>query len=128
MVMYHPIQVQLLMSLISVLSISLIRLLNPYLALNIHQRASWARGSTTQYSFLHLLFGVPILLTYLKAGKSIGPNSTSIENLKIFCPLTSSPMSQLINDSDQCGTFPDKMKLAKVIPLLKQGCAATKSN
>ena len=48
--------------------------------------------------------------------------------LKILCPVISSPLSQLINDSFQCGNFPDKMKLAKVIPLFKKGCVVTTSN
>ena len=61
-------------------------------------------------------------------GKSIGPNSIPIKILKILCPVISSPLSQLINDSFQCGIFPYKMKLAKVIPLFKKGCVVTTSN
>ena len=38
------------------------------------------------------------------------------------------PLSQIINESFQSGIFPDKMKLAKVIPLFKKGCSVTASN
>ena len=40
----------------------------------------------------------------------------------------SSPLSQIINESFQCGTFPYTMKLAKVLPLFKKGCPITASN
>ena len=68
------------------------------------------------------------IINLLRVGKSIGPNSIPIKILKILCPFISSPLCQLINDSFQCGLFPDKMKLAKVIPLFKKGCVATTSN
>ena len=42
--------------------------------------------------------------------------------------MISSPLSQLINDSIQRGIFPDKVKLAKVIPLFMKGCVVTTSN
>ena len=48
--------------------------------------------------------------------------------LKCLSPLISSPLSQIINKSFQSGIFPDKMKLAKVIPLFKKGCLLTASN
>ena len=48
--------------------------------------------------------------------------------LKSLSPLISSPLSQVINESFQSGMFPDKMKLAKVIPLFKKVCVLTASN
>ena len=48
--------------------------------------------------------------------------------LKILCPTLSPIYSQIINESFQTGIFPDKMKLAKVIPLFKKGCALSASN
>ena len=42
--------------------------------------------------------------------------------LKHLCPLISSPLSQIANDSFQTGILPDSKKLAKITPLLKTGC------
>ena len=64
----------------------------------------------------------------LKTGKSIGPNSIPIKLLKILSPHTSSPLSQIINDSFSSGIFPEKLQHAKVIPLFKKGCLMTVSN
>ena len=47
--------------------------------------------------------------------------------LKSLSLWISSPLSQIINESFQCGTFPYKMKLAKVLPLFKKGCPITES-
>ena len=58
----------------------------------------------------------------------MGPNSIPMKILKTFSPLISSPLSQIINESFQCGIFPDKMKLAKVIPLFKKDCPLTAFN
>ena len=68
------------------------------------------------------------IINMLKSGKSLGPNSIPIKLLKHLCPLISLPLSQIINESFQSGIFPDKMKLAKVIPLFKKGCSVTASN
>ena len=68
------------------------------------------------------------IISLLKSGKSLGPNSIPMKILKSLSPLISSPLSQIINESFQSGMFPDKMKLAKVIPLFKKGCVLTASN
>ena len=68
------------------------------------------------------------IISALKSGKSLGPNSIPMKVLKCLSPLISSPLSQIINESFQSGIFPDKMKLAKVIPLFKKGCPLTASN
>ena len=68
------------------------------------------------------------IINMLKPGKSLGPNSIPVKLLKHLCPLISSPFSQIIDESFQSGIFPDKMKLAKVIPLFKKGCSVTASN
>ena len=68
------------------------------------------------------------IINMLKSGKSLGPNSIPIKLLKHLCPLISLPLSQIINESFQSGIFPDKIKLAKVIPLFKKGCSVTASN
>ena len=68
------------------------------------------------------------IISLLKTGKSMGPNSIPMKILKTLSPLLSSPLSQIINESFQSGIFPDKMKLAKVIPLFKKDCPLTASN
>ena len=73
-------------------------------------------------------FEISDIISALKSGKSLGPNSISMKVLKCLSPLISFPLSQIINESFQSGIFPDKMKLAKVIPLFKKGCPLAASN
>ena len=68
------------------------------------------------------------IISSLKTGKSIGPNSIPTKLLKFLCPHICSPLSNIINESFQSGTFPEKLQLAKVIPLFKTGCPLTASN
>ena len=56
-----------------------------------------------------------------KNGKSSGPNSIPVTLLKILNYSISSDLSVLINESFTTGTFPDKLKIAKVIPIFKKG-------
>ena len=73
-------------------------------------------------------FEISDIISLLKSGKSLGPNSIPMKILKCLSSLISSPLSQIINKSFQSGIFPDKMKLAKVIPLFKKGCSLTAAN
>ena len=68
------------------------------------------------------------LISALKSGKALGPNSIPMKILKCLSPLISYPLSQIVIESFHSGIFPDKMKLAKVIPLFKTGCLLTASN
>ena len=56
------------------------------------------------------------VISTLKSGKLLGPNSIPMKILKSLSSQISSPLSQIINESFQSGVFPDKLKLAKVIP------------
>ena len=67
------------------------------------------------------------IISLLKTGKSLGPDSIPMKILKAPLPLIL-PLSQIINESFQSGIFPDKMKFAKVIPLFKKGCPLAASN
>ena len=60
------------------------------------------------------------IIALLKFGESLGPNSIPTKIFKLLSPLISPPLSQIINESFQSWIFPDKMKLAKVIPLFKK--------
>ena len=68
------------------------------------------------------------IISLLKPGKSLESNSVPMRILKILSPLISTPLSHIINESFQSGIFPEKMQLAKVIPLLKKSCSLTVSN
>ena len=57
----------------------------------------------------------------LKNGKSSGPNSIPVKLLKILNYSISSDLSVFINESFTTGTVPDKLKIAKVIPIFKKG-------
>ena len=57
-------------------------------------------------------FEISDIISLLKSGKSLGPNSIPMKILKCLSSLISSPFSQIINESFQSGIFPDKMKLA----------------
>ena len=88
-------------------------------------------GTRNEHSF----FMTPVIpmevsdtISLLNTGKSIGPNSIPTKLLKILSLHICSPLSDIINDSFQSGTFPEKLQLAKVILLFKKGCPLTASN
>ena len=56
----------------------------------------------------------------------MGPNSVQMRILELLSPTISSLFSQVINESSQ--EFSLKMKLAKVVPLFKEGCPLTPSS
>ena len=68
------------------------------------------------------------IISNLDSSKSIGPFSIPINLLKILKLHISHPLSKLINESFLKGVFPSKLKIAKVIPLLKQGDPKNTSN
>ena len=61
-------------------------------------------------------------------GKSSGPNSIPIKILKVLDLPISNDLSILINESFETGIFPEKLKIAKVIPIFKKGLTSRKSN
>ena len=73
-------------------------------------------------------FEISDIISALKSGKSLGPNSIPMKILKSLSPLISPPLSQIINESFKSGIFPHKMKSAKVIPHFKKSCPLTASN
>ena len=65
--------------------------------------------------------------------RSFKNKKTSTDNLPIFilkeiCPIIVSVLTDLFNESIDCGTFPDRLKLGKVIPLHKSGSRKDISN
>ena len=71
---------------------------------------------------------VSSVIQALKNGKSCGPNSIPIKLLKILESHISVHLSCLINESFVRGIFPDKLKIAKVIPVFKKGLTTKTSN
>jgi len=63
---------------------------------------------------------VSSIIQSLTKNKSSGPNGIPVILLKILDPLISVQLSLIINDSFQKGIFPEKLKIAKVIPILKK--------
>ena len=61
------------------------------------------------------------IISKLKLGKAVGPNSIPTRILKDHKKVLSKPLSDLINSSFNLGIFPDLLKLAKVIALFKKG-------
>ena len=57
----------------------------------------------------------------LDDSKSSGPLSIPIKLLKIAAPVIIPPLTDLINLTFKTGSFPDKIKIAIVIPVHKSG-------
>ena len=72
--------------------------------------------------------GVSDVIKSLKNGKASGPNSIPIKLLTPLDPQISVSLSFLINESFQTSTFPDMLKIAKVIPVFKKCLTSKLSN
>ena len=71
---------------------------------------------------------ISALMLSLKIGKSSGPNSIPVKLLKILNFPLSKNFAVLTHESFLTGTFPKKLKIAKVIPIFKKGLVSSKSN
>lgn len=61
------------------------------------------------------------LILKLDANKATGPNNILTNILQKYNRILSKPLSKIINISFQSGIFPDYLKIAKVVPVLKKG-------
>ena len=68
------------------------------------------------------------IIISLKNGKSTGPFSIPVKLLKLVKPDISRPLACIFNESITLGTFPDKLKCAKVILIHKKGAHIDPSN
>jgi len=57
------------------------------------------------------------LIENLNIKKSPGPDGFGPKSIKEIAPLIFQPVLHLFNLSSSTGSFPDKLKLAKVIPM-----------
>ena len=64
----------------------------------------------------------------MPSNKTPGPDKVSMSVLKDCLPVVLGPITNIINCSFATSTFPDDMKLAEVIPLLKDGDHEVASN
>ena len=60
------------------------------------------------------------IIKRLNAKHSSGHDNVSTILLKEISPLISSPLNLILNQSLTTGIFPDKLKIAKIIPLFKK--------
>ena len=60
------------------------------------------------------------IIKRLNAKHSSGHDNVSTILLKEISPLISSPLTLILNQSLTTGIFPDKLKIAKIIPLFKK--------
>ena len=71
---------------------------------------------------LHLLMMKPSQkLKNLSTQNSNGPDGRSTKLFKVIEPEITTSLTLLINQVLRTGTFPDKLKIAKVIPIFKKG-------
>ena len=68
------------------------------------------------------------IIISLKNGKSTGPFSIPVKLLKLVKSDISRPLACIFNESITLGTFPDKLKWARVIPIYKKGAHNEPSN
>ena len=69
-----------------------------------------------------------IISQNLKAKNTSGIDGISSNMLKSLNPSISTPIANLVNQCIESGTFPDKLKIAKVIPLHKKDAKDTFDN
>jgi hypothetical protein len=58
-------------------------------------------------------------ISKLNNSKSAGPFSIPTKLFKMITSILSVPLAYLFNCSFSCGTVPDKLKLARVVPIYK---------
>lgn len=80
-----------------------------------------ARNSQSMFLSPVLEKEVNTVLQNCKSKSSEDCDDTSMNLLKYVFDLVIKPFTHICNLSFSCGTFPDKMKIAKVIPLYKSG-------
>ena len=68
------------------------------------------------------------IISIMNPTKSVGPHSIPVRLLKILGPFISIPLAKVVNQSFQQGTFPSKLKTAKIIALFKKGDPESPSN
>ena len=88
---------------------------------NVHYTSYLKRVITSTFHFdLIDKDDVMKTITSLKAKESAGYDGLSTKLLKIIGPVILKPLTLILNQSLVTGIFPDKLKIAKVVPLYKK--------
>ena len=61
------------------------------------------------------------IINSLKSKYSSGVDNISTKLLKVVTDIIAQPLAHIVNQSLMTGVFPDRMKIARVIPLYKKG-------
>ena len=90
----------------------------------------YLKNTNPQSLFLYAVTKLEIedIIDSLNSSKASGPFSIPIKLLKLLRSIVSDPIYLLINDSFLRGKFPDKLKLAKTMPLHKKGSTLNLNN
>ena len=64
----------------------------------------------------------------MDANKSSGPYSVPVTILKTIKDYISEPLAFLVNDTFASGSFPEKLKLARITPVFKKGARFDKDS
>ena len=73
-------------------------------------------------------YAVTHLINSLKNNSSPGIDNIPISVIKFSCSFIASPLAKLINCSMSKGIFPNRLKMAKVVPIFKSGDSKLISN
>ncbi len=68
------------------------------------------------------------IISKLDTSKSCGPTSIPANIFKLIQFEVASPLAKIANLSFETGVHPEKLKMAKVIPIYKKGCKLSTSN
>ena len=92
--------------------------------------ASFLKGTSSESMFLSPVTSneVEDFISQMDNNKTTGPFSIPVPLLKLLKTHIAPLLSSLINDYFVCGTFLNKLKLAKVTPVGKKGSRQDKDN
>ena len=66
------------------------------------------------------LFVIMDIISYLSGNKATGPNSFPVKIMKLTKDCIANNLSVLFNLSFSSGTFPEKLKIAKILSVFKK--------
>ena len=103
---------------------------NKDIPLTFKSPSDYLKNPNPQSLFLYRVTKLEIeeIIDSLNSSKASGPFSIPIKLLKLLRSIVSDPICLLINDSFLTGQFPDKLKLAKTMPLNKKGSTLNMNN
>ena len=106
------------------------RLANNFSNQNNHDYKKFLKEPASQSIFLHDTDMTEIINTVrnLKNSNSTGHDEISLKFVKLSLPILAPALVKIFNLSINSGTYPDKLKIAKVIPIFKKGATTSVNN